>query len=144
LRESSIDEGTSVGPFAFIRPGSCIGKNVKVGDFVEIKNTSLGNGTKVSHLAYVGDAKVGEHVNIGCGAITVNYDGVKKHQTIIHDHAFIGCNTNLIAPVTIGKNAYTAAGSTITHDVPDDALAIARERQTNKEQYAQKIRPKND
>lgn len=139
VTDSQIRKGASIGPFAYIRPGSDVGEEAKVGDFVELKNTVLGNGSKVSHLSYLGDSEVGQGVNIGCGTITVNYDGVKKYKTIIGDHAFIGCNANLIAPVSIGDGAYIAAGSTITHNVPDDALAIARERQVNKEGYAKKM-----
>ncbi|WP_274648406.1 bifunctional UDP-N-acetylglucosamine diphosphorylase/glucosamine-1-phosphate N-acetyltransferase GlmU [Paenibacillus humicola] len=135
-----IGDQTSVGPYAYLRPGTKIGRDCKVGDFVEIKNASLGDGSKVSHLSYVGDAVVGKDVNIGCGAITANYDGFNKSLTEIGDRAFIGSNVNLIAPVKIGDGAYVVAGSTITHDVPSGDLAIARERQTNKEGYADKIR----
>ncbi|MBJ6361283.1 bifunctional UDP-N-acetylglucosamine diphosphorylase/glucosamine-1-phosphate N-acetyltransferase GlmU [Paenibacillus sp. GCM10012307] len=140
LNDSKIGSSTSVGPFAYLRPGSELGDNCKVGDFVEIKNASLGDGSKVSHLSYVGDAIVGKDVNIGCGAITVNYDGFNKSKTQIGDGAFIGSNVNLIAPVKIGDGAYVVAGSTITHDVPENDLAIARERQVNKPGYAEKIR----
>jgi len=139
VQQSTIRNVASVGPFAYVRPGSDIGEHTKVGDFVELKNTILGNGSKVSHLSYLGDATVGQHVNVGCGTITVNYDGVKKHRTIIGDNAFIGCNANLIAPVQIGDGAYVAAGSTINQDVPEQSMAIARERQTNKEGYAAKL-----
>jgi len=142
LTDSFVDEGTHVGPFAFIRPNSHVGKNIKVGDFVEIKNSNIGDGTKISHLTYVGDADVGEHVNFGCGTVVVNYDGEKKHRTTIGDHAFIGCNTNLVSPVTVEDNAYTAAGSTITKKVPKDSLAIARSRQENKENWVLKKRQK--
>jgi bifunctional UDP-N-acetylglucosamine pyrophosphorylase / glucosamine-1-phosphate N-acetyltransferase len=142
LMDSQIDDEATVGPFAYVRPNSHIGEAVKIGDFVEIKNTSLGKGSKVSHLTYLGDAEVGSGVNVGCGTVTVNYDGVNKHKTVIKDGSFIGCNTNLVAPVTVGEDAYIAAGSTITRDVPDEALAIARERQTNKENYAKKITKK--
>ncbi|MCF6094702.1 bifunctional UDP-N-acetylglucosamine diphosphorylase/glucosamine-1-phosphate N-acetyltransferase GlmU [Microaerobacter geothermalis] len=138
MLESEVGDKAKVGPFTYIRPGSSIGSLTKVGDFVEIKNSTLGTGSKVSHLSYIGDADVGENVNVGCGAITVNYDGVNKHRTHIKDGAFIGCNTNLVAPVTIGEDAYVAAGSTITEDVPDKALGIARERQTNKLNYTDK------
>ena len=138
ITDSRIDEGTTVGPFAYIRPNCVVGKNVKIGDFVEIKNSNIGDGTKLSHLTYVGDADVGQHINFGCGTVVVNYDGKKKHRTIIEDNAFIGCNTNLVSPVKVGKNAYTAAGSTITEDVPDNALAIARERQVIKEDWVLK------
>jgi bifunctional UDP-N-acetylglucosamine pyrophosphorylase/glucosamine-1-phosphate N-acetyltransferase len=113
---------------------------VKVGDFVEVKNATIDDGSKVSHLSYVGDAKVGKNVNIGCGAITVNYDGYNKSITEIEDDAFIGSNVNLIAPVKVGKGAFVVAGSTITHSVSDNDLAIARQRQENKPGYAEKIR----
>ncbi len=130
---SEIGDNTSVGPFAYIRPNSKIGNNIKVGDFVEVKNATIGNGTKISHLTYVGDADVGERVNFGCGTVTVNYDGVNKHRTTIEDDCFIGCNTNLVAPVTVKKSSYTAAGSTITDEVPEESLAIARARQVVKQ-----------
>ncbi|NGQ96483.1 bifunctional UDP-N-acetylglucosamine diphosphorylase/glucosamine-1-phosphate N-acetyltransferase GlmU [Brevibacillus sp. SYP-B805] len=139
LVESAVEANVSVGPFAYVRPGTHIAAGAKIGDFVELKNARIGKGSKVPHLSYIGDAEIGESVNIGCGTITVNYDGAKKHKTIVGDQAFIGCNTNLIAPVTIGNNAYVAAGSTINQDVPDDALAIARERQVNKPGYAAKL-----
>src|SRR5699024_6829077 len=131
------------GPFANIRPETDIGNDVKVGNFVELKKTSLGNDTKVSHLTYLGDAELGENVNVGCGSITVNYDGVNKHQTKIESNAFIGCNTNLMAPVTIEEGAFIAGGSTITKDVPKESLAIARAKQENKEGYARKIKERN-
>jgi bifunctional UDP-N-acetylglucosamine pyrophosphorylase/glucosamine-1-phosphate N-acetyltransferase len=136
LVDSIVEEGASIGPYSYLRPKSHIGPQVKIGDFVEIKNAKIGRGSKASHLAYIGDTEVGENVNIGCGVITVNYDGFQKHKTIIEDNSFVGSNVNLIAPVRIGKGAYVVAGSTITNDVPDDALAIARERQTNKPGYA--------
>ena len=138
ITDSTIGEGTTVGPFAYIRPNCVVGKNVKIGDFVEIKNSNIDDGTKLSHLTYVGDADVGKNINFGCGTVIVNYDGKKKHRTVIEDNAFIGCNTNLVSPVHIGKNAYTAAGSTITEDVPGDSLAIARSRQTVKEDWVNK------
>jgi bifunctional UDP-N-acetylglucosamine pyrophosphorylase/glucosamine-1-phosphate N-acetyltransferase len=134
--QSIIHNDAKIGPFAHIRPNSVIGEHVKLGDFVEIKNSVLGDYTSVSHLTYVGDSDVGSHVNFGCGCVTVNYDGMKKARCTIGDHAFIGCNTNLVAPVRVGNNAYTAAGSTITKDVPDEALAVARSRQENKEGWA--------
>jgi len=140
--DSEIDDNSIIGPFAYLRPGSKIGKNVKIGDFVEVKNSVVGDGSKASHLSYIGDATIGENVNIGCGAITVNYDGVTKQRTVVEDGAFIGCSTNLIAPVTVGKGAYTAAGSTINKDVPSDALGIARCRQENKENWATKRKGK--
>lgn len=127
--ESSIGDHTKVGPFAYIRPGSKIGQNIKIGDFVEIKNSVVGDNTKVPHLSYVGDADIGKGVNIGCGAVVVNYDGKKKHRTTVGDHAFIGCNVNLVSPVVVRDNAYIAAGSTITEEVPEYALGIARSRQ---------------
>lgn len=130
--DSSVDDNTTVGPYAYIRPDCTIGKNVKIGDFVEVKNSNVGNGTKVSHLTYIGDSDVGERINFGCGTVTVNYDGKKKFRTVVDDDVFIGCNTNLVAPVKVGKGSYIAAGSTITEDVPENSLAIARERQINK------------
>ena len=129
----------NIGPFAHIRPKSAISDDVKIGNFVEIKKTVFGKGSKASHLSYIGDAEVGSDVNIGCGAITVNYDGKNKFLTKIEDGVFIGCNSNLISPVTIGEGAYVAAGSTITEDVPGDALALGRARQVNKENYVQKL-----
>lgn len=130
--ESEVGEGTKVGPFAYIRPNCRVGKNVKVGDFVELKNSNIGDGTKISHLTYIGDADVGRNINFGCGTVIVNYDGQNKFRTVIEDGAFIGCNSNLVAPVRVGQGAFTAAGSTITEDVPEDALAIARARQVVK------------
>ena len=142
LTDSFVDEGTHVGPFAYVRPNSHIGKNIKVGDFVEIKNANIGDGTKISHLTYIGDADVGEGVNFGCGTVVVNYDGEKKHRSTIGNHAFIGCNTNLVSPVVVEDNAYTAAGSTITRNVPENSLAIARAKQENKENWVLKKRQK--
>lgn len=139
VRNSTVGADTSVGPFANIRPDSHLGDAVKIGNFVEVKKSALGKGSKVSHLSYIGDAEVGTNVNVGCGTITVNYDGKDKHLTQIGDDSFIGCNSNLIAPVTIGKGAYVAAGSTVSKDVPEEALAIARARQENKEGYVQKL-----
>ena len=142
LNESTVEDETTIGPFAYIRPHCHIGSNVKVGDFVELKNSTVGNDTKISHLTYVGDSDVGRHVNFGCGTVTVNYDGHTKFRTVIGDDAFIGCNTNLVAPVKVGSGAYTAAGSTITDDVPADSLAIARSTQVNKRQWAAKRKKK--
>ncbi|MFP7256103.1 bifunctional UDP-N-acetylglucosamine diphosphorylase/glucosamine-1-phosphate N-acetyltransferase GlmU [Terribacillus goriensis] len=133
--DSEIGNDVNIGPFAHIRPQAQLGDNVKIGNFVEVKKASIGEGSKVSHLSYIGDAEVGKDVNVGCGTITVNYDGKNKHLTKIEDNAFIGCNANLIAPVTVGKGALVAAGSTITKDVPADALSIARARQENKNSY---------
>ncbi len=132
ILSGKIGEGVNVGPFAYIRPGCTVGDNVKVGDFVELKNSVIGDGTKIAHLTYVGDSDVGSRVNFGCGTVTVNYDSQNKFRTTIGNDAFIGCNTNLVAPVTVGDGAYTAAGSTITEDVPADSLALARSRQINK------------
>lgn len=140
LSQAEVGARTSVGPFAYLRPGAVLGEEVKVGDFVEIKNATIGDGSKVSHLSYVGDAEVGRNVNIGCGAITVNYDGYNKSRTEIGDDAFIGSNVNLVAPVTVGKGAFVVAGSTITRPVSENDLAIARVRQENKPGYAEKIR----
>ncbi len=143
LNQSTVDDDTAVGPFAYVRPNTHVGKGVKVGDFVELKNSTIGDGTKISHLTYVGDSDVGSGVNFGCGTVTVNYDGEKKFRTVIGDRAFIGCNTNLVAPVRIGDGAYTAAGSTITEDVPADSLAIARDRQVVKKNWAARRRGKD-
>ncbi|GBG10305.1 putative bifunctional N-acetylglucosamine-1-phosphate uridyltransferase/glucosamine-1-phosphate acetyltransferase, partial [Paenibacillus agaridevorans] len=140
IAESVVGPESTVGPYANLRPGSKLGRGCKIGDFVELKNAVLDDGSKVSHLSYVGDAVVGKDVNIGCGAITVNYDGFNKAVTEIGDHAFIGSNVNLIAPVKVGDGAYVVAGSTVTQDVPAGDLAIARERQVNKPGYADKIR----
>ena len=112
-----------------------------MGNFVEVKNSNVGNGTKIPHLTYVGDSDVGEGVNFGCGSLTVNYDGKHKTRTTVKDHAFIGCNTNLIAPVTVGEYAFTAAGSTITDDIPGFALSVARARQINKEGWVTRKKP---
>jgi len=138
--ESAIGSHTTVGPFAYVRPNSTIGDHVKVGDFVEIKNSVIGNGTKISHLTYVGDSDCGERVNFGCGTVTTNYDGFRKYRCTIGDDSFIGCNTNLVAPVKVGEGSYIAAGSTITDDVPADALALARMKQTVKEGWAARRR----
>ncbi|MFN7253030.1 MAG: bifunctional UDP-N-acetylglucosamine diphosphorylase/glucosamine-1-phosphate N-acetyltransferase GlmU [Anaerobacillus sp.] len=142
VSKSEIGNEVSIGPFAHIRPDSQIGDEVKIGNFVEIKKSMFGKGSKASHLSYIGDAEVGSNVNLGCGSITVNYDGKNKFLTKIEDGAFVGCNSNLIAPVTIGKDAYIAAGSTITNDVPENALAIARERQIVKNEYVTKLKEK--
>ena len=138
VADSEIGKNVNMGPYAYVRPGSVIADDVKVGDFVEVKNSTIGKGTKIAHLTYVGDSDVGGNVNFGCGTVTVNYDSKKKHRTTIKDGAFIGCNTNLVAPVTVGEGAYTAAGSTITEDVPDNSLAIARSRQSVKEGWRDK------
>ncbi|AOY78255.1 bifunctional UDP-N-acetylglucosamine diphosphorylase/glucosamine-1-phosphate N-acetyltransferase GlmU [Clostridium formicaceticum] len=132
ILQSTVGKCTTVGPYAYVRPNSHIGKHVKIGDFVEIKNAFIGDHSKASHLAYIGDAEVGSHVNIGCGVVFVNYDGKNKHKTIIRDHAFIGSNSNLIAPVIVEEYGYVASGSTITKSVEKGALAIARSHQHNK------------
>lgn len=136
--DAQLGDDCLAGPFSYIRPGSKIGNDVKVGDFVEVKNASIDEGTKIAHLTYVGDSDVGKRVNFGCGTVTVNYDGKNKHRCKIGDDAFIGCNTNLVAPVTVGNGAYTAAGSTITDEVPEKNLAIARARQVNKDGWKDK------
>lgn len=131
ILESNIGDNTTVGPFAYIRPETNIGKHARIGDFVEIKKSTIGDGTKVSHLTYIGDAEVGSECNFGCGTVIVNYDGKKKHKTIIGNHSFIGCNTNLVSPVTVHDNTYIAAGSTITAEVNEGDLAVARAKQRN-------------
>ncbi len=136
IKQSEILEGTDIGPFSQVRPNCKIGPKVHIGDFVEVKNSVLDEGTKVAHLTYVGDSDIGKRVNFGCGCVTVNYDGQHKARCKVGDDAFIGCNTNLVAPVQIGDGAYTAAGSTITGDVPSDSLGIARARQVNKDGWA--------
>jgi bifunctional UDP-N-acetylglucosamine pyrophosphorylase/glucosamine-1-phosphate N-acetyltransferase len=136
--ESHVGENTTVGPYAYLRPETVIGKSARIGDFVEIKKSTIGDGTKVSHLTYIGDAEVGSGCNFGCGTVVVNYDGKVKNKTIIGNNVFIGCNTNLVSPVKVNDNAYTAAGSTITNEVPDGALAIARSKQTNIEGWVEK------
>lgn len=131
ILDSKIGKNTTVGPFAYIRPETTIGNNARIGDFVEIKKSTIGNGTKVSHLTYIGDATVGEECNFGCGTVVVNYDGKVKNKTIIGNHSFIGCNTNLVSPVEVKDNTYIAAGSTITQEVPEGNLSIARAKQRN-------------
>jgi len=138
VRDSVIGDNCTVGPFANIRPGSKIGSGVKIGDFVEVKKSQIGDNSKVPHLSYIGDAVIGADVNIGAGTITCNYDGKDKHTTVINDGAFIGSNTSLVAPVEIGARAVVAAGSTITKNVPDNALGVARQRQVNKEGWAKR------
>lgn len=138
ILESHVGENTTVGPFAYIRPESSIGNNARIGDFVEIKKSKIGNNTKVSHLTYIGDAEVGSGCNFGCGTVVVNYDGKAKYKTIIGNNAFIGCNTNLVSPVEVEDNSYIAAGSTITKDVPEGALSVARARQVNIEGWVDK------
>ena len=129
--DCQIKNGCEVGPFVHFRPDTVIGNHVKVGNYMEVKNSTIGDGTKLPHLSYIGDSDVGQNVNIGCGTITVNYDGKIKHRTTIGDHAFVGCNSNLVAPVTVGDYAYVGAGSTITKDVPAKSLSVARAQQRN-------------
>lgn len=138
--DSEIGARVKIGPFAHIRPQASIGNEVKIGNFVEVKKSVIGEQSKVSHLSYIGDAEIGTNVNVGCGTITVNYDGKNKYLTKIDDDAFIGCNSNLVAPVTIGKGSFVAAGSTITKDVPVDSLSVGRARQENKEGYAKRLK----
>ena len=137
---SVVGDGANVGPFAHLRPGTDVGESCRIGNFVEVKKSRIGRASKVSHLTYVGDGIIGEGCNIGCGVVFVNYDGSQKHTTVVEDGAFVGCNANLISPVTVGKNSYIAAGSTITEDVPEDALAVARGRQINTEGWSAKRR----
>lgn len=140
ITDSSVGSNTTVGPFAYIRPDCKVGDNARIGDFVELKNSNIGNGTKVSHLTYIGDSDFGDKINVGCGVVTVNYDGKNKYRTTVGDNSFVGCNVNLVAPVKVGAGAYIAAGSTITEEVPEDSLAIARERQSIKTGWADKRR----
>ncbi|UCD71701.1 MAG: bifunctional UDP-N-acetylglucosamine diphosphorylase/glucosamine-1-phosphate N-acetyltransferase GlmU, partial [Syntrophobacterales bacterium] len=128
---SIIEEGASIGPFARLRPGTVVKRNAKIGNFVEVKKSVVGEGSKANHLTYLGDTTVGRNVNIGAGTITCNYDGKKKHATLIEDDVFVGSNTELVAPVTVKKGSTIGAGSTITKDVPEEALAISRSRQKN-------------
>ena len=139
-QKSVIGEGAQVGPFSNLRPESVLGPEVHIGNFVETKKTTLGRGSKANHLAYLGDGIIGEKVNVGAGTIFCNYDGVQKHTTVLEDGAFIGSDSQLIAPVTIGKNAYVGTGTTVTRDVPEDALAISRVKQDNKLGYASRLR----
>jgi len=140
VTDSTVGEGTRIGPYANIRPGCRIGRNVRIGDFVEAKNAIIGDEVSIAHLAYVGDAEIGDRTNIGAGTITCNYDGRQKHRTVIGQDAFVGSNVTLIAPVEVGNGAYVAAGSTITKNVPPDALGIGRARQENKEGWARRRR----
>ena len=139
--DAVIGDNVTAGPFVHIRPNTQIADNVHIGNFVEVKNSVVDEGTKLPHLLYIGDSDVGKNVNFGCGCVTVNYDGRNKSRTVVRDGAFIGCNTNLVAPVTVGENAFTAAGSTITEDVPDNSLALARARQVNKRDWVKVKKP---
>lgn len=136
--KSVVGENTTVGPYAYLRPNSNIGNNVKIGDFVEVKNATIEDNSKASHLTYIGDAHVGKDVNIGCGVVFVNYDGKNKYKSVVKDGAFIGSNSNLVAPVTVEENGYIATGSTITKNVPNGALAVAREKQVIKEGWVKR------
>ena len=133
--DCEVKDGVDVGPYVHLRPNTVLGNKVHVGNFVEVKNSNVGEGTKFPHLSYIGDSDVGSGVNIGCGTITVNYDGKVKHRTTIGDGAFVGCNSNLVAPVTVGNYSYVGAGSTITKNVPDKALAVGRSKQIVKENW---------
>jgi len=140
IRDAEVADGTTVGPYAHIRGGARIGPDNRVGNFVEIKKSTTGAGTKAAHLAYLGDATIGAGVNVGAGTITCNYDGVNKNPTVIGDRCFVGSDTMLVAPVTLGDEASTAAGSVVTQDVPDGALAVGRARQRNIEGWAERKR----
>lgn len=144
LEKCRVGKNASVGPYAHLRPGTVLGERVKIGNFVEVKNSRLGEASKASHLSYIGDAEVGRDVNLGCGFITCNYDGFQKHTTVIGDRVFIGSDSQTIAPVTVGDDSYIASGTTVTGDVPPGALAISRSFQVNKECYAAKIRAKKN
>ncbi len=138
--DCEVKNHVTAGPYVHLRPDTVISDHVKIGNYVEVKNSHVGDGTKLPHLTYIGDSDIGSGVNMGCGCITVNYDGKKKHRTIIGDNAFVGCNTNLVAPVTVQANTYIGAGSTITKEVPENALGIARAKQKNIEGWAEKYR----
>ncbi len=139
--DSTVKSGTSIGPFVRVRPNCVVGENVKIGNFVELKNANIGEKTSIAHLTYLGDADFGKNINVGCGCATVNYDGRDKNRTVVGDNAFIGCSTYLVAPVEVGENAYTAAGSVITENVPADALAVARARQVIKKGWVNTKKP---
>jgi bifunctional UDP-N-acetylglucosamine pyrophosphorylase/glucosamine-1-phosphate N-acetyltransferase len=142
VADSHIEAGVTVGPFARLRQGNRIGKDARIGNFVELKNTRFGAGAKANHLAYLGDSEIGDRTNIGAGTITCNYDGLSKHQTQIGKDAFVGSNSTLVAPLEIGDGSYIGAGSVVTHAVPPEALAIGRSRQVNKEGWAAKRKKK--
>lgn len=136
ILDAKIGSGTSIGPFAYIRPGTIVGNNCKIGDFVEVKNSTFGDGSKAAHLTYVGDADIGRNANLGCGVVFVNYDGTNKYRSDVGDGVFIGCNANIVSPVKIEDGAYVGAGTTVTMDVPEDALCVARAKQKNIEGWA--------
>ncbi len=136
--DSKIGDNTNVGPYAYIRPHSVVGSHCKIGDFVEVKNSTIGDNTKASHLSYIGDSDLGNHINIGCGTIFVNYDGTNKYRSTVEDNAFIGCNSNIISPVNIGRGSFIAAGTTVTKDVEQEALCIGRVRDTQRKDWVKK------
>jgi bifunctional UDP-N-acetylglucosamine pyrophosphorylase/glucosamine-1-phosphate N-acetyltransferase len=140
IESSEVGDDAVIGPNAHLRPGTRLGPRVRIGNFVEVKNSVLGAGVKADHLSYIGDADVGEGASFGCGSIVVNYDGIAKHRTQVGARAFIGCNANLVAPLRIAEDAFVAAGSTVTKDVPPLALAVAREKQRNIEGWVQRRR----
>ncbi len=144
IYDSIVGNDVRIGPFAHLRPNSRIADGVKIGNFVEIKNSTIGEKTSIAHLTYIGDSDIGARVNFGCGCVTVNYDGIKKSRTVVGDDCFIGCNTNLVAPVKVESGSYIAAGSTITDDVSEDALAIARARQVEKAGWAKEFRVRKE
>ena len=136
--ESTIGKDTKVGPFAYLRPNSHVGDQCKVGDFVEVKNSTMGDGSKASHLTYIGDSDVGKNVNLGCGVVFVNFDGSKKYRSVVEDDAFIGCNCNLVSPVHVGEKAYVAADTTITRNVPTRALHVGRQKDRSIEGWVER------
>jgi len=140
MADSVIGEESAIGPMAHLRPESLLGAHVKIGNFVETKKIVMGYGSKASHLTYLGDATIGKDVNIGCGTITCNYDGVRKHRTVIGDGVFVGSDVQFVAPITVGENALIAAGTTVTQDIPPDSLALARTPQVNKIDWVKKKR----
>ncbi|MCM1043218.1 MAG: hypothetical protein NC350_03290 [Corallococcus sp.] len=141
--DSTVGDGCSIGPNAHLRQNATVNDNCRVGNFVEIKNSTLGEKTKASHLAYIGDADIGKNCNIGCGVIFVNYDGREKHHTAVGDNCFIGCNSNLVAPVTVGDNCFVACGATVDRDIPTNSFSIGRSKISVKENYAQKYLKKD-
>ena len=141
--DSTIEQNCELGPYTHVRPHCVVGEGSKLGAFVQVKNSNLGKGTSMSHLTYVGDSDVGDGCNFGCGVITCNYDGFVKSRTKIGSHVFVGCNTNFVPPVTVGDGAFIAAATTVTEDIPDNALSIGRARQQNREGWAQRNREKH-
>lgn len=138
ILESTVGNDTNVGPFAYMRPNSKVGNGCKVGDFVEIKNSVMGDGSKASHLTYIGDSDVGKNVNLGCGVVFVNYDGKNKHRSVVGDDSFIGCNVNIVSPVNISNNSYVAAGTTVTKNVPEGSLYVGRAKERVLEGWVEK------